>query len=248
MEFDPLHVAVLTAALGAGALIKGATGMGLPLVALPVLTTFFGLQHAIAILIVPIIYTNVWQVWTNRREWRGPRMDFLPLFLLFGAAGIAGGTWALTALPERALVLLLGLILVGYVGLRLLAPHLVVGPVLARRMGPLAGLGAGLLQGSTGISAPIGVTFIHAMSLERNALIFAVSVMFLLFSSTQLVTLSLAGVMTWTILFEGFLALIPIFIFMPLGQMLAARMSRVVFDRVLLAMLGTIGLKMVLGL
>ena len=38
----------------------------------------------------------------------------------------------------RALVLGLGIILLCYVALRLVAPHFVVGPVLARRAGPIA--------------------------------------------------------------------------------------------------------------
>ena len=45
-------------ALAAGAVVKGATGMGLPLVALPVLTTFFGLQHAVGLMVIPLIVTN----------------------------------------------------------------------------------------------------------------------------------------------------------------------------------------------
>ncbi len=248
MEFDFIRFAVIAAALSVGALVKGATGMGLPLVALPFMTTFFGLQHSIAILTLPIIYTNVWQVWRHRDQWNGPRMAFMPLFLIGGFIGIIVGTMLLTSLPERLLVLVLGVILIAYVALRLIAPQLSVGPVMAQRAGPIAGLGAGLLQGATGISAPIGVTFIHAMALERAALIFAVSAMFLLFAFTQLGSLSVAGVMTWPHLLESIVALIPIFIFLPLGQRLTEKLSREAFDRVLLTLLGVMGLKMVLGL
>ena len=38
MEFDLGRLAIMALALGAGAIVKGATGMGLPLVALPVLS------------------------------------------------------------------------------------------------------------------------------------------------------------------------------------------------------------------
>ncbi|MNL80819.1 hypothetical protein D3C87_2077630 [compost metagenome] len=48
-------------------------------------------------------------------------------------------------------------------------------------------------------------------------------------------------------LVEGFAALIPILIFMPLGQFIAGRMSRQAFDRMILIFLGLMGLKMVLG-
>jgi hypothetical protein len=248
MEFDLAGLAIMALALGAGAIVKGATGMGLPLVALPVLTTFFGLQHAVGLMCVPLIFTNAWQVWRFRKAGRDDRMAFLPLFLVGGAIGIGLGTWALTSLPERALVLALGIILLCYVALRLAAPHFVVGPLLARRVGPLFGLGGGVLQGATGISAPIGVTFIHAMAMDREAHVFAVSAMFLLYSVVQLPALAVAGVMQGQWLIEGVMALLPILIFMPLGQAIASKLSRKAFDRMILIFLGLIGLKMVLGL
>ena len=238
----------MTLALAAGAVVKGATGMGLPLVALPVLTTVFGLQHAVGLMTIPLIVTNVWQVWRFRAEARAPRLGFMPWFLVGGAVGIGLGTWALTALPERVLVLSLGVILLAYVALRIATPHWVLSLELARRLGPLAGIGGGTLQGATGISAPIGVTFIHSMNLERAAHVFAVSAMFLTFAVVQLPSLWLAGVMRPEWLLQGLLALIPILVFMPLGQWISGKLSRQAFDRMILVFLGVIGVKRVLGL
>ena len=245
---DAQSIIIMTLALAAGAVVKGATGMGLPLIALPVLTTAFGLQHAVGLMAVPLIVTNIWQVWRFRNEARGPRLAFMPWFLVSGAVGIGIGTWALTALPERLLVLALGLLLLGYVGLRLAAPHWSLSLEMARRLGPLAGTGGGILQGATGISSPIGVTFIHAMNLERDAHVFAVSTMFLLFSLVQLPSLWLAGIMQPLWVVQGLLALVPILLFMPLGQWASGKLSRRAFDRMILVFLAIIGLTMVLGI
>lgn len=239
---------IMAAALAAGALVKGATGMGLPLIALPVLTSVFGLQHAVGMMTIPLILTNAWQVWRFRSEARSPLLAFMPLFLVGGAIGIAIGTWLLTTLPEQVLVLGLGIILLAYVVLRLLAPHWSLALNAAKRFGPIAGTGAGILQGATGISAPIGVTFIHSMALDRGAHVFAVSAMFLLFATVQVPALIAAGVMQPEWMLQGVIALVPILIFMPLGQMLAGKLSRKAFDRMILTFLGLIGLKMVLGL
>lgn len=239
---------IMTAALAAGAVVKGATGMGLPLVALPALTAAFGLQHAVGLMTIPLIVTNVWQVWRFRAQARSDKLAFMPLFLVGGAVGIGLGTWALTALPERVLVLVLGLLLLAYIGLRLVTPHWSLGPLLARRLGPPAGLGAGILQGATGISSPIGVTFIHAMTLERDAHVFTVSTMFLLFSLVQLPALWAAGIMRPEWMVQGLLALIPILLFMPVGQWISGKLSRKAFDRVILIFLAVIGVTMVLGL
>lgn len=246
MDFQ--SIIIMFVALAAGAIVKGATGMGLPLIALPVLTAVFGLQHAVGLMTIPLIVTNVWQVWRFRSEARAPRLTFMPVFLMAGAAGIAIGTWALTTLPERLLVLALGIILLSYVVLRIVAPHWSLSLQLARRLAPLAGVGGGVLQGATGISAPIGVTFIHSMNLERMAHVFAVSAMFLTFSVVQLPSLWIAGVMRPEWLLQGLLALVPILLFMPLGQWASGKLSRKAFDRMILVFLGLIGLKMVIGL
>ena len=245
---DLQAIIIMFLALAAGAVVKGATGMGLPLVALPVLTAVFGLQHAVGLMTIPLIVTNVWQVWRFRAEARAPRLVFMPRFLLGGVVGIVIGTWALTTFPERLLVLALGIILLSYVALRLAAPHWSLSLRLAQRLGPLAGIGGGTLQGATGISAPIGVTFIHSMNLERAAHVFAVSAMFLTFSVVQLPALWIAGVLRPEWLLQGLFALIPILLFMPMGQWASGKLSRKAFDRMILVFLGLIGLKMVIGI
>src|SRR5690606_4427615 len=115
-----------------GALVKGATGLGLPLIALPVLTAVFGLQHAVSVMAVVQIVTNSMQLWQFRAEARNDRMSFLPRFLVAGALGVILGTWALSSLPERVLVFSLGVLLLCYFALKLVAPHIVVSRRAAR--------------------------------------------------------------------------------------------------------------------
>jgi uncharacterized membrane protein YfcA len=245
---DTQSIAIIALAFGAGGIAKGATGMGLPLIALPALTAVFGLQHAICVTLVPILVTNAWQVWRFRKERSGERLGFIPPLLVGGAIGVAAGTWALATAPERALTLSLGVILLAYVALRLARPTLSIGPALARRIGAMVGVAAGALQGATGISAPIGVTFIHAMALERNAYIYAVSTMFLLFGVTQVAAVTGTGLLRAEWLLESALALAPTLACLPIGQWLAARLSPQAFDRLILAFLTIIGAKMVAGI
>jgi uncharacterized membrane protein YfcA len=237
----------MAAALAAGAVVKGATGMGLPLVALPALTAIFGLQHAISVLIVPILVTNAWQVWRFRAARQDTRLGFVPLLVLGGIGGVAIGTWALVALPERQLLFVLGVLLTGYVLLRLSRPALRVDERVARTAALPVGVGAGVLQGATGISAPIGVTFIHAMRLTHSEHVYAVSAMFLGFAVVQAAALAVSGISRPEWWLQGLLALVPILAFMPLGQWLAGKLSATAFDRLVLVFLAAIGVKLLLG-
>ncbi len=237
----PLHeILAMALALGGGGLVKGATGMGLPLVALPILAAFLGVPTGVAIIGVTGLVLNVVQVWRLRADlWTA---DFLPRLLLGGAIGTAAGTWVLTVLPEEALSTALGVLLVFYLGLRLANPHFVLSKPTGRKYAPAAGFAAGVLQGATGISSPIGVTFIHAMRLHRTAHVFAVSAMFLLFGLVQLPALAIAGIMTWPVFMQGLFALAPALAMMPVGAWLAGRLSQAAFDRAILALLAVVAL------
>jgi uncharacterized membrane protein YfcA len=236
------NLLAMALALGVGGLVKGATGMGLPLLALPILAAFLGVQHAVALMCLPVIITNFWQVWRFRAAmWEG---DFLPAMALGGAAGVAVGTWFIVSVPERALSLALALLVFTYIALRLANPHFAVPRRLGKQLAPGFGFGAGVLQGATGIGSPISVTFIHAMRLGRAAHVFAVSVTFLLYTVVQIPALAVAGVMTWGIALEGVIAMLPALATMPLGNWLAGRISQAVFDRIVLALLAVVALEL----
>lgn len=239
---------IVSLALGAGGLVKGILGLGLPLVALPVLTAAFGLQKAIGIMLLPILISNAWQIRTHRAALQDPALRFLPGFLVGGVLGVGVGTVALVNLPERILEAGLGVMLLGYVALRLTQPEFVIPERLARIVAVPMGLAAGTVQGATGIVAPVGVTFINAMRIARTATVVAVSFMLLVYGAAQLTALLVAGVYRLDWLWMGLFAILPVLAAMPLGEALGRRMYTATFDRILLALLTAIGLKMVLGL
>ncbi|TVR06922.1 MAG: sulfite exporter TauE/SafE family protein [Salinarimonadaceae bacterium] len=226
---------IVILALALGGFVKGATGLGLPLVTIPVLASFLGLPHALALMQTPLIVTNVWQIWQYRRANQGAY--FLRWMLPMGALGVGGGTWLLISLPATALSLMLAGMVALYVILNLARPDMLLPAALADRLAPAAGLAGGVLQGATGIAAPIIVTFIHAMRLPRENFVFALSAMFVVFSITHATALTVVGVLTFARVLEGALALIPIALAMPVGAWAATRCSRRAFERAILLLL-----------
>jgi uncharacterized membrane protein YfcA len=235
-------IIILALALGAGGLVKGATGMGLPLVAIPVLAAFLGIGHAVAIMMMPILVTNAWQTWQLRDELKNLR--FLAPLLAAGSVGVLVGVWVLTAVPERVLSIVLAVILVLYIGLRLAKPDFHIRAALGYALAAPAGFVAGILQGATGISAPVGVTFIHALRAPRRAHIAAVSTMFLVFVIVHIPGLVYAGIMDGERFVQSSLAILPAAAAMPLGTFLSSRLSQEGFDRVILALLAIIAVQL----
>ena len=234
---------VIALGLGAGALCKGVTGMGLPLFALPVLASFLEMPHAIAVMALPLIASNAWQVASFRRH-AGP-VDFLPRMVLVGALGIAVGTVFLKTAPGEALSVAFGLMLLIYLGLRLAHPSLKLPLAAARRISAPVSLAAGMLQGTMGIAAPIIVTFLDSMRLERGAYIFTISVVYFSYAALQFAALAVAGLVTGPILLEGLFALVPIAVFMPLGALLGRHLRPELFDRVVQGLLALIALRFI---
>lgn len=239
---DWQSLALIALALAGGGLVKGVTGMGMPMVAVPVVAAFLGVQHAVAVLVVPIVATNFLQFWAYRSHRRDT--EFLPLFLAAGVAGVGIGTWLLVELPERALSLGMAAMVAFYITLQLARPGLRLGARMAQWLAAPAGMAAGALQGATGVSGPVTAMFLHARGLARESYVFAAAAMFLLFGLVQLPALMLAGIMTWRIVLEGTLALLPALAMMSVGGWLARFIKPETFNRIILALLAVIALQL----
>jgi uncharacterized protein len=93
------ELAVIVVAIAVGAFIKGATGGGLPQLAIPVMAVFLGVEHAVVVMTIPGVIANGWLIWTHRHEARGTR--HLPGMLVAGTVGAVGGTLLLHSLDGR---------------------------------------------------------------------------------------------------------------------------------------------------
>ena len=67
---------------------------------------------------------------------------------------------------------------------------------VAARVAPVVGLVSGFLQGATGISAPVSLTFMSALGFNRPQFVFAVSTLFVSFSAVQVPSLVATGILT----------------------------------------------------
>lgn len=230
-------------ALGIGGVLKGATGAGPPLVAIPALAALFDVQFAVAVMLVPNLITNLWQAWHFRGHMRAN--DFVRTFSLAGAAGVAAGTAMLANFPGEILSVLVAASVSGYVAFRLARADWIMPPALAARLYLPMGLAAGLLQGASGISAPVSLSFLNAIRLERPVFIATISMFFTSMTAVQIPFAAWFGILTPERVAVSALAILPIVACMPLGAFLARHVSRDAFDRVILVLLSALALKLV---
>lgn len=242
-------LAIILIALALGAIVKGVTGLGLPLVAMPVLANFIGVQHAVAVMVLPGLASNTLLI---HRQWAHARaMPELPALMIFGVVGAVIGTWGLSSLNEHLLSLAVAAMIALYLLLMVARPHARISPRLSRVLTPVVGFGAGLIQGSTGISGPVIGTYLVAFRLEPAAYVFAAACTFQAMAFVQLIALVWFGVLTLDRAVEGLIAVVPILIVVPIAARLTGRISRRKFEiglgAVLIALGGRLALKGIWG-
>ncbi len=240
---NPQTVLIIVAAMGVGSFVKGATGQGLPQIAIPVMASFMGVEAAVVIMAIPGIISNSWLLWNHRRHYRHTRD--LPALLLTGTAGAVMGTVLLQTLDEDALSLVMAAVIGIYAIIFFTHPDLRLPSRLTRLTSPPVGLAAGVLQGATGVSGPVISTYLHGYRLRKEAYVLSITTVFQVYAMVQTVTLAAVGLYTGSLLVLSLLALIPIMALLPLGARFTDRLSRRAFDRLVLALLLVSAVKLV---
>jgi uncharacterized protein len=245
VTFDLNELTIILIAMVVGGFVKGATGQGLPQIAIPVMASFLGVEHAVVVMAIPGVIANGWLLWTYRSHLR--RTRDLPAMLVTGVFGAVAGTALLTTLDDRVLSLFLASVIALYVVVFLAHPSFSLQPAVTRYSSPPVGLVAGVLQGSTGVSGPLLSTYLHAFRLDKETYVLSVTTMFLVFSIVQTAALTILGLYTERRLGESLLALVPIMITLQIGTRLTHALSRRAFDLMILAVLIASGARLVYG-
>lgn len=239
------QVVLVAICLGMGGILKGATGAGAPILAVPALVVLFDVHFAILVMLVPNLLTNVWQGWKFREHL--PAKSFLVPLLIGSMIGVLVGTYTLSALSSKTLSLLVAFSVLFYIGLRVTKPAWKLEMALAKKLALVAGIGAGFLQGAAGLSAPVSITFLNALRLPRPVFIATISLFFASFTLVQILALWQGDLLTKQGMIFSIFALLPISLAMPLGARLARSIKPEVFDRLILGLLSVIALRLLAG-
>ena len=89
------------------------------------------------------------------------------------------------------------------------------------------------------------VTFLNALKMKRAAFIATISIFFVAMSAVQIPTLISLGILTQDRLLFSVFALIPLLGGMPIGAWIARHVDAAIFDKVVLALLFVVALKLI---
>lgn len=234
-DLSTLEIVLVVGAVFAGALVKSITGMGFPLVAIPVMTLFLPTPTAVAIIAVPNVVQNLILVVQHRSAWAQTR--HLVVFCGAGIPGAVLGAFALVTIPEvivrAALAAMLGAYLLGIAR----APDLRVPEQHVRRWSAPLGFVAGVFQGGIGISGPVVGTWHHGLRLAQDAFVLSVATVFTLTGAAQVTVLGFRGELDGRVLVAVALTVVML-VTLPIGGRLRRRLGVDRFRTIVVVLLG----------
>lgn len=227
----------------AGGLVKGTTGLGLPMVAVPIMTLGIGVPTAVALMTFPILMSNIWQGVQGGR-WKTILRRFWPM-LAVQPFGMIAGAAVLARADPRILVGVLGGIIVVFVILVRFQPDWHLSAQAERIAAPLVGLLSGLIGGlSSFFGLPIAM-FLFMLRLEKDDFVAAVGVTYSVGATVLILTFTAFGLLGPQLYLWSILAVPVVLGGMWLGQRLRRMLNPEAFRTAVLAILFIAGLNLI---
>lgn len=232
------------AVLLAGGLVKGAIGFALPLIGISGLGSFLPAQTAVAILIAPMVVSNLWQ---TLRTGFGPAVEttwrFRRLLLVLGPT-IVLSAQLLAGLSDAALYMMLGVAVSAFALSQLAgwrAEFLARWPVASEVGAALVG---GFFGGLAGIWGPPVTLYLLATRVPKAETMRALGVVFGLGSLALIAGQIVSGVFNAQTAPLSLLACVPVLTGMALGFVLHDRIDARLFRKATLVALVLTGLNL----
>jgi uncharacterized protein len=226
LEFAALAIAAIFVLAG---FVKGVIGLGLPTVSMGLLAVTMAPGQAAAMLVVPSLVTNVWQMIA------GPYFAGLVKRLGGMLALSCIGTWLgagwLTGPYARYGAIALGLSLIVYATLSLSAVRIFVPREREVWLGPIVGLLTGLITAATGVFVIPAIVYLQGIGLEKDELVQALGLSFTVSTVALSFNLIGAGVLNVSLATTAIVAMIAALIGMWIGQIVRFRLDQATFRR-----------------
>lgn len=243
-EFQPAAwlVFILAGALivmSAG-IVKGAMGVGMGMLAVPMLSLFVPPSQAIGLMVVPVLWSNVVQtVERGSPLYSVKRFRWLIVSQLVSVVLTVRLTSSLSA--EQMNVMFACAILVSVL-LMATRPNVRIAPRYETAASMLAGVTAGVMGGVSSLTSPVLITYLMALNLKREEFIGSISVIYLFGS------VFMYAAMIWFGRFGAFelavscATVLPMLLGLMLGKKIRSRLSEKLFRLLLLGFLTVLAL------
>lgn len=222
---------------------KGALGIGLTMLTIPLLSSVVPIRDAIAISFFPMIVTNFWQM--MRGGYLGVAFQRFWPMLVFLIFSTWLGTMALVSFDATVVAALMGLMVTVFALFSLARPTLSVSPRFELPLSIGAGIIGGFFGGLALISGPPIIMLLLALNLRKEEFIGAIGLLYFVGLLPGGILLPAYGVLGTQHIIPGLLSLVPVLLGLVLGEWIRSRINQQLFRTLLLLALLAIGLNLI---
>jgi uncharacterized membrane protein YfcA len=222
---DPTFLFIAAVFILAG-FVKGVIGLGLPTIAMGLLALVMPPVEAAAILILPSLLTNAWQMLA------GPYLGAIVRRLWPMMVAVCLGTWAgigLISADAKIGTVLLGIALALYALAGLAQFRLAVARRREVVLGPVTGAVTGMITAATGVFVIPAVPYLQAIGFEKEELVQALGLSFTVSTIALAVNVTAAGALDVAMAPMALAALVVACVGMWIGQAVRLRLPPATF-------------------
>ena len=202
--------------------VNGWTSVGFAMITAAALALTIDPKMAVLLLAVTNPFISSVQIVNHRRQ--APGWQRLLPVAVGAFAGVPVGAVLLGILPREAIAVLLGLLAVFFAVTTLAGRGPRIPTPWQPAAAPIAGLAAGVANGTVGVSGPVLGTYLLAIGTTPAAFGFSISLLFLSMGIMRFVSLIVLGQLTGALITTGALLLVPALV----GQQLGLQLHRLV--------------------
>ncbi len=237
-------IAILTAALIVGGIVKGVVALGLPIVSIAILLNFFPPLTVLGILIMPMLVTNLWQA-VRAGNLLEPLRRFWPM-IVTGLVFLFIGAEMVVIMDTKLLFGILGACVAVFSGVNLAHPNMPpIQPRTEKWAGPIAGAMGGMLGGISTIWGPPMTMYFVMLKLPKDAFVRSVGMAWFAFSVPLAIAYWRNGIFAGNIIYLSLYACIPGMVGIRIGEIIRDRINQETFRKVMLVMLFLISLNLI---
>ncbi len=243
MDLSWAAAAAAAAALFIGGSAKGATGFGMPLVALPIMTSFIDVRIALPLMSMPILAGNIWQA-TQGGMFIPVARRFWWLFVAMGI-GCAVGAALFVRIDPSYIFLFIGLSVIAFALINLLAFTLSIPARREHLFGVVAGVIGGVMGGISTFFGPPLIMYFIALHMRHDFFVATLGVTWLLASLMLLVSFLAVDILTWHLALLSLGGILPVLAGMAFGRWMAMHVRQDLVRKGILLLLLVVGVNLV---
>lgn len=223
--------------------VKGGIGIGLPTTVIAILSIFVDPRLAVALGLMPIILSNLWQAY-REGEWRRTLARFWPYAATLAVALFLASNLAVDA-DAGTILLTTGVGIAVFAGVSLIRRPPPVPERWERTAQVVAGVASGVMGGFTGLWAPPLVILLLALRLDKSDFVRATGLLLFMGGIPLLAGYALGGLITLEVFLWSLVMCLPTFLGFSLGERVRRKMDAGRFQKLVLLFFLLMGLNMV---